>query len=386
MQFDASRRDLGRWAGAAALLPWLAACGGGGSSSDAQFERIIAREAILTQAIQSFLSTYHVPGALVGLRLGSESPWLRAFGRADLAQATPMALNSSVPIRSITKSFTVTLLLQLVQSGRLGLDDKVARYWSGVPNGHLISLADLAGNQSGLADYSQQQGFFEIFAEDFQHVWEPQQLLALAFAVEPAFLPGERYHYCNTNTVLLGVILETVTGQPLADLLAEHIFRPLGLQGTLYPSSPELPPPSPVPYAVELATGLTEALPLISPTSLAGSGAMASTLADLLRWGEALGTGTLLSASLQALRTSRSRAVTNGPEYARYGLGIGEIGNWWGHTGSGLGFQVATMHLASRNMTIAVMVNASPDGGLPRRDFNLAQELFQKLAGLVESA
>jgi D-alanyl-D-alanine carboxypeptidase len=175
-----------------------------------------------------------------------------------------------------------------------------------------------------------------------------------------------------------------VTGQSLADVLAARIFRPLGLSGTSYPSSADLPPPTPTPYAVDIATGEVDEQPLISPTSLAGSGAIASTLADLLVWGDALGRGSLLAPALQAQRKTRARDVTNGPEYDRYGLGIGQIGNWWGHTGSGIGFQVATMNLASRSATISVMVNATPEGS--RRDLNLAQELFEKLAAVVEAA
>ena len=90
------------------------------------------------------------------------------------------------------------------------------------------------------------------------------------------------------------------------------------------------------------------------------------------------------SSTLRCKRFARARAreVTNGPEYDRYGLGIGQIGDWWGHTGSGVGFQVATMHLAAREATVSVMVNATPEGS--RRDLNLAQELFESLAAVVE--
>ncbi|MGO4395522.1 serine hydrolase domain-containing protein [Variovorax sp. M-6] len=387
MRFDLSRRHLGRWAGAATLAPWLASCGGGGSGDSGVLVLPVAanaREAGYVQAIESILTAYHPPGILAGVRVAGEAPWTRAFGQADVARATPMALNSTFPVRSVTKSFTVTLLLQLVQSGQLALDHKIERYIAGVPNGSLINLADLAGNQSGLADYSMQPGFLEVFVKDTLHVWTPQELVAFSFAVKPSFLPGEQYQYSNTNTVLLGMVVETVTGQSLADALAARIFKPLGLGGTSYPSSAELPPPTPTPYAVDIVTGIADDQPLISPTSLAGSGAIASTLADLLVWGDALGRGSLLVAALQDLRKSRARDVTNGPEYDRYGLGIGQIGNWWGHTGSGVGFQIATMNLASRNATVAVMVNATPEGS--RRDLNLAQELFEKLAAVVEAA
>ncbi|MDM0033557.1 serine hydrolase domain-containing protein [Variovorax sp. J22P271] len=385
MRFDLSRRQLGRWAGAAALAPWLASCGGGGSGDSGVLVALAAnsRDAACVEAVDSIFATYHPPGILAGVNVAGQTPWMRAFGLADVARATPMALNSTFPIRSVTKSFTVTLLLQLVQSGQLALDHKIERYVAGVPNGNLIDLADLAGNQSGLADYSMQPGFFEVFVKDTLHVWTPQQLVAFSFAVKPAFLPGEQYQYSNTNTVLLGMVIEAVTGQLLGDLLAARIFRPLGLNGTRYPSSANLPPPTPTPYAVDVVTGVADDQPLISPTSLAGSGAMASTLADLLVWGDALGRGSLLGAELQSLRKSRARAVTNGPEYDRYGLGIGQIGDWWGHTGSGVGFQVATMNLASREATVSVMVNATPEGS--RRDLNLAQELFEKLAAVVEA-
>ena len=387
MRFDSSRRHLIRWTGAAALTPWLAACGGGGGGgySGAVFvPPATSREAGYVQAVESILSTYRPPGILAGVRVAGEAPWTRAFGQADVARATPMSLDSTFPIRSITKSFTVTVFLQLVQAGQLGLDDKVGRYIAGVPNGSLISLADLAGNQSGLADYSMQPGFIEVFAKDTLHVWTPQQLLAFSFAVPPAFLPGEQYEYSNTNTVLLGVVIEAVTGMPLSTVMGARIFRPLGLAGTVYSAAPELPPPAPTGYAVDIVTGAVDDQPLVSPTSLAGSGAIASTLTDLLAWGDALGRGTLIGAALQDVRKARARDVTNGPEYDRYGLGIGQIGNWWGHTGSGVGFQVATMYLVSRNATVSVMVNASPDGG--RQQLNLAQELFERLAAVVEAS
>lgn len=391
MRFNPSRRDLVRWTGAAAVVPWLASCGGGGGSGNAGAivipstpSQTTSRDADYVKAVEALMATYHPPGVLAGVNVAGAAPWARAFGQADVERATPLSLDSTFPLRSITKSFTVTVFLQLVKLGQLGLLDKVERYIAGVPNGDLISLADLAGNQSGLADYSKQPGFIEAFVKDLLHVWTPQELVAISFAVPPSFLPGEQYEYSNTNTVLLGLVIEAVTGQPLGKVLAAQIFRPLGLTGTSYPLSATLPPPAPIGYAVDINTGAIDDQPLVSPTSLAGSGAMASTLADLLTWGDALGRGTLIGAALQAVRKSRARDVTNGPEYDRYGMGIGKIGNWWGHTGSGIGFQVATMYLESRSATVSVMVNASADGG--RHDFNLAQELFEKLAMVVEAA
>jgi D-alanyl-D-alanine carboxypeptidase len=172
----------------------------------------------------------------------------------------------------------------------------------------------------------------------------------------------------------------------LAEQLAVRILQPLGLGGTTFPTLPQLPAPAPTPYGVDMGSGVISEYPLISPTSLAGAGAMTSTLAVLLTWGDELGSGSLVGPTLHELRRTRSRAVTNGPEYARYGLGIGEIDGWWGHTGSALGFQAAAFYDPRTGTVIAAIVNASPLDDTPRYpddedrlDPNIAEEIFIEL-------
>lgn len=369
MRIDPSRRRFAQGSLALGLMPWLAACG---SDDDAPLEQQY------TRTVQQAMARYFLPGVLAAVRVPGRTQWNGVFGKADLAANTPLSWDSTFPIRSVTKSFTVTLVLQLVREGVLALDHSLERYVAGAPNGQLITLADLAGMQSGLVDYSAQDGFLDLFIADPQRVWTERELVDFSFAVTPPFLPGAAYQYSNTNTVLLGMVVQAVSHQPLADVMRERIYVPLGMPGSAYPSGVALPPPFPTPYVVELPTGETSVAPQISPTSLAGSGAMTSTLADLLTWGDELGSGSLIGSTLRDLRRSRSRPVTNGPEYERYGLGIGEIDGWWGHTGSGLGYQLAVMNDPASGATIAVMVNATPAGA--RRDLNFAQELFEELA------
>jgi len=376
MSTNISRRRFARGAAALSLLPLIAACGGSDDPPSA--------EGAYFAAVQALMAKYHLPGVLAGVRVAGRAQWTRAFGQANLASQTPLALESTFPIRSVTKSFTCTALLQLVREAQLTLDDKIGRYVAGVPNGDLISLADLAGMQSGLADYSSADGFLTIFIANTRHVWTEAELVAFGLAEKPGFLPGAQYQYSNTNTVLLGMVIEAVTGLSLGAALQARVFTPKQLAGTSYPAVATLPAPAPTPYSVNVNTGAADEQPLISPTSLAGAGAINSTLAGLLDWGDELGSGSLIGASLQDLRKSRSRAVTNGPEYDRYGLGIGQIGDWWGHTGSGVGFQIATMNLAARGATISVMVNATPEGS--RRDLNFAQEVFEGLAAVVAAS
>lgn len=372
---DASRRRFAKRAMAVAALPLLPAC-------VLDVPAVTASD--YADAVDEVIASYKLPGVLAAVRVAGVTKWSRAFGKANLASGAALSLDSVFPIRSVTKSYTVTLLLQLVRDGALALDHDINRYIAGVPNGTLITLADLAGMQSGLVDYSAVDSFLKAFVADPLRTWTEQELIAFALAQKPAFAPAAQYQYSNTNTVLLGMVVERVTGQTLADAMASRIVGPLSLSRTTYPLLATLPDPHPTPYSVDVATGEAEEQPLISPTALAGAGALTSSLADLLAWGDALGDGRLIGSTQQALRKSTSRLVTNGPEYARYGLGIGQIGAWWGHTGSGVGFQIATMNLATSNTTIAVMVNASPEGG--RADLNFAQVVFEALAAVVADA
>lgn len=340
-----------------------------------------AVESQYANAVQGMISTYFLPGVLAAVRRPGQRQWSGAFGKANLESGTALALGSTFPIRSVTKSFTVTMVLLLQREGLLTLDDKIDRYVPGMPNGHLITLADLAGMQSGLVDYSATIAFKTLFIRDLQRVWTEQELVDFSRVQPAVFQPDEQYQYSNTNTVLLGMVVEAVTRQTLAEQLASRIFKPLGLGGTSYPTVPDLPAPAPTPYDVDISSGTADEFPLISPTALAGSGEMSSTLADLLTWGDELGSGSLVGPPLHDLRRTLSRPATNGPEYANYGLGIGEIDGWWGHTGSGVGFQLACMNDPVSGTTVAVMVNATPDGG--RRDLNFAQEVFEALAAVV---
>lgn len=179
------------------------------------------------------------------------------------------------------------------------------------------------------------------------------------------------------------MIVQQVTGLTLAQALALRVFGPLGLSQTSYPYVVPLPSPSPTPCDVDFHSHAVEALPLISPTSLAGSGAVVSVLDDLARWARELGEGTLIGPQLQQERVQRSRPATNGPHYDRYGLGLGMLRGWQGHTGSGLGFQAAAFYDPRTAATIAVLVNATPSGAAAPAELNYAEEIVLALSEVV---
>ena len=182
-------------------------------------------------AVTRVMQRYHVPGALVSVRYPGEAEWKETYGFADLARRTPVDPQSRSPIRSVTKSFTTTLILQLVRDQALTLDDKLERFVPGIPNGTLITIADLAGMQSGIADYSGTAAFEQLLGPDPAHSFTEQELVDFAIPFSPVFAPGQAYQYCNTNTVLLGMIAEKVMGVPLADGIAHADLHAAGARG-----------------------------------------------------------------------------------------------------------------------------------------------------------
>ena len=317
-------------------------------------------EAVVDRALRQC----RVPGAVVGVYSGSQR-WAHAFGLADIASGRRVRLTDHFAIRSATKSFTVARVLQLVARGRISLDDPISKYYPGVPDGHKVKLRNLANMTSGVFDYTKDPKFIEGFVQNLLRRWTDPELIAFALRHPLNFDPGTQYEYSNTNTLLLGRVIERVTGRRVGPALANSIFEPLGLDDTFYLYGTRIPVPRVLGYE-----GFEDGRPTevaASFTALGASGAMASTMADLRRWGKALVDGTSLPKWLQRQRFM-ARPATNGPEYDSYGLGMGEIDGWWGHTGSGLGFQVAVFHTPGRrDDTIVILLNGSNFNDVPSR-------------------
>ena len=127
-------------------------------------------------------------------------------------------------IGSITKSFTGTVVLQLVDEGWLGLDDPISRHLAGVPNGDNITIRQLLNMTSGLYNYSEDRGFNESLDADPGRVWTPEELLAIGLGRQPYFPPGTGFHYSNTNSVLLGKLVEAGDGRSIGTgIRAEYL-------------------------------------------------------------------------------------------------------------------------------------------------------------------
>lgn len=309
----------------------------------------------LDAAITAAMATAAVPGAVVGLWT-PQGNYLRSFGVADKATGAPMQLDFYHRIGSVTKTFTVTAILQLADQGKLNLDDPIARYVDGVPNGGQITLRQLAGMRSGLFNYTQSDAFQQMMLADPRRPFTPQQLLGYAFAQPENFAPGASFEYSNTNTVLLGLVVERVGGQPLPDYIGDHIATPLGLGKTTFPTTGAFPDPHAQGYTEQDAAGDVETATDWDPSWAWAAGAMISTLDDMRVWARALATGTLLSPQMQAQRLHTVGAAGM-PAQDGYGLGLFNLGGWIGHNGSLPGYQTVVVYLPERDMTMVIMLN-----------------------------
>ncbi len=335
------------------------------------------RAAKLSQAIDRALAEKLIPGAAVAIRQG-DARFTRDAGLADIQTGTPPAPGTNFGYRSITKSFVTTVVLQLANEGRIGLDDPVGKYVSGVPNGNVITIRQLAEMRSGLFNYTASSGFRNEFPLDPSRVWTARELLAFAFAERPQFAPGTSYQYSNTNTLVLGEVIGAVTGRTWSEEVRRRLTNKLGLASVVDQGAGAIPAPAAVGY-VDGGNG-PQSLAAFNGTGTGASGALVGVIDDLERWGKAIGTGATLSkadfvARLKSFGSTKSDP--NSPQYDSYGFGMGEISGWIGHTGNGLGFQALVMYDRANDRTISILFNAS------NADNDAPAHLFSELLAIL---
>jgi D-alanyl-D-alanine carboxypeptidase len=319
----------------------------------------------LDAAVNQAMTAANVPGAIIGI-WGPDGTYVRAFGVADKATRAPMKTDFYSRIGSQTKTFTATAVLQLADAGKVGLDDPIAKYIDGVPQGDKITLRQLARMQSGLFNYSAAKAFQQALFADPRHPFTPQELLGFAFSEPNVFAPGEGFLYCNTNYVLLGLVVEKVGGQPLGDFIKDHILTPLGMGHTSFPSDSAFPEPHAQGYTVQTADGKETTATDWDPSWGWAAGAMISTLEDMHMWAPALATGKLLTPQMQKQRL-QTVASPGMPPQDGYGLGIFNLGGWIGHNGSLPGYQTVAVYLPQKQTTMVILINTDieHDGSEP---------------------
>ncbi len=335
----------------------------------------------LQATVETILKDNAIPGAVVLIRQGDKQ-WLKAFGVADLKTQKPMQADMSFRVGSNTKTMTGTVILQLVQEGKLKLDDKVSKYFENVPQGDQVTIADLLDMRSGIATYSELKSFNRILDQHPEKSFTPEELIQMGIEQKAMFKPGSEYFYSNTNFVMLGVLIERFTNMPLEEAFEERIFKPLNMTRTLLPAKDDTTLPKP--YAHGYLFGSNENPELskaeqkealagkLLPTDVTyanpswawAAGGAISNAEDLATYVEALVGGNLLDKSLQQERLKSIQPNNpSDPQTAGYGLAIAKLGPMLGHDGSLPGYQSFMGYDPETDTTLIVWTNLQETPG-----------------------
>jgi D-alanyl-D-alanine carboxypeptidase len=331
--------------------------------------------AVLTARIDSLVLGYkdrtHTPAVSVAVLRGADTLVMKGYGMASLtplAQATPSTVYR---IGSITKQFTSAGIMRLIERGKLTLDDPMSKFLPDVPlHGHVVTIRQLLNHTSGIHSYTS--------VREWQGSWEddltPRQIVAFVDKDTFDFAPGTQWLYNNTGYVLLGMVIEKITGDTYAAFLQREFVAPLGLKQTSYCPSRPTDPSFAAGYSSR--TGNPRPAAFLSMTHPFAAGALCSTVRDLVVWQRALAGGRVVNAKSYALMTTAD-TLNNGKRLS-YGFGLvpGQLGTHRsiGHGGGINGFTTASIFFPDDSVNVVVFTNS--DGGPDPLALNISRAVF----------
>ncbi len=309
------------------------------------------------------------PGASVIVVSKGQVLLRKGYGMADLELGVPVDPVDTFRLGSITKQFTAVAILQLVEAGKISLDDDITKYVPEVQTGgHKITLTHLLTHTSGLPSFTDQPEFRAART----HEMTLSETLALIKDKPAHFAPGTDWAYCNTGFRLLGAVIEKVSGQRYGDYVEDHIFKPAGMTHSGYGWTDRIFPGR-VPGYTQGSDGKPANAPYIGMSVPHGAGALMSSVDDLWKWEQALAAGKLVSPALLARAYTPVRLEDGRSTGYGFGWGIGSLsGHETVEHGGGIeGFSTYVIRVADAGVYVAVLVNSdrpkAPPGVIARR-------------------
>jgi D-alanyl-D-alanine carboxypeptidase len=334
------------------------------------FDPALAAE--LQQILDRLVNDGFIPGAALSVHVPGYEPWTGASGFVDQQHSQPIQISTHVRIASISKVFTAVVVLQLVEEGRLDLDTPVSAWFPQlVPHADAVTVRRLLNHTTGLYDYLEDKHYLGQAFGAPDREWSPEELVAYAALQPPLFLPGapNAWDYSSTNYVILGMIVEQVTGRSLAQEMRTRIIDPLELRNTFF--APDEPVPGEVARGYRFEYDFTD----LSLSFAFATANMVSTTDDVRRFGEALFGGQLLAPeTMAAMYTFENGKGQYYMPALEYGLGLmrnrlpvgpdaaGQVrppsaSTVIGHTGGFGGFRTALWHAPEGSITLALAMN-----------------------------
>jgi CubicO group peptidase (beta-lactamase class C family) len=309
--------------------------------------------------IRATMTQNQIPGLSVAVVQEGKPVLVKGYGLANVEHSVPATEHTVYEIASVGKTFTATVTMMLVEEGVISLDQPIADYLDNPPQAwYPVRIKHILSHQSGIPSYTDAQNYWEITRLDLSKV----EILALVTDFPPKFQPGEFSAYDNTGYYLLGLMLEKVTGQSYGDLLRDRIFAPLGMNATVMNHPRDIVPHRAAGYRWQHNQLVNK--PYYSPSVTYSAGGQLSSVADMVRWEQALCSATLLRQStLDQMWTAHLPKHGDDWEKLRYVAGLG----WWvinygdrrvvSHNGSILGFASNITRFIDDKITVIVFCN-----------------------------
>jgi len=358
--------------------------------------------ATIESVVRNDMAANHLRAAIVQVRSNGSDVATRAFGES----MTGVPATPDMHFRNGALAFTymATLLLEFVDQKKVTLETKLSAYFPDLPNADRITLRNLAQMTSGYADYVYQPEVVNGLYQNPFRQWTPEELIQIGVSKPMQFDPGTNWGYSHTNYVILGRVLEKITGMPLADALSRYVLEPMGLTQTAAFTTPQIPEPVLHGFTSERreALGIKPSVPFFeegtfwNPSWTTIEGAVETTdVTDLSRSIEAVASGKLLSAASSAAQISPSLAgfghaqagcpacMANTATF-NYGLGVINTGHWITQTLGFAGASGAVGYLPDLKLTIAVEATNAPEAYDAKGDAGLgAVALLRDLANTL---
>ena len=316
-----------------------------------------ARKETLAHSVDLLFSEYTPltgPGASVAVIKDGKIFYSNAYGITDLETRTPCNTNTNYRLASVTKQFTAMAVLILVDRGKLTLDRRLTDVLPGAPAYmRNVSIRHLLNHTSGIVDYE------DLIPENQTVQVLDKDVLSLLRSIDSVyFLPGARFKYSNSGYSLLALVVESISGQPFAEVLKKNIFAPLGMNHTLaYQQGISTVDNRAYGYS-RTDTGFARTDQSVTSAVL-GDGGIYSSVDDLFRWDQALYSKSLVHSSLyeQAI----TPGTLNDGNRTAYGFGwfieSHKQSTWYFHEGSTRGFRNAILRIPDQHFTVIILTN-----------------------------
>lgn len=299
-----------------------------------------------------------VAGMSVAVVKGRDTLLIKGYGFADIENQLAATPQTVFRIGSITKQFTSSAIMQLVQDGKLNLDDDITKYGLTFPtHGRTILLRHLLNHTSGIPSYTDVGNRFgTVMRLDLTH----DSLINVIAKDSLQFEPGTHFYYNNTGYFMLGMIIEKVTGKTYGDYLAERLFTPNALAGSTYCDTKKLIPRRAQGYD-KGANGFTNSAFLSMDLPYA-AGSLCSTVGDLISWTTRLHAGRIINAASFREMTTPVKLPSGRPMNYGFGLSADTVGTHRviSHGGGINGFISFLAHYPDDSLTVVVLANTSP--------------------------